>query len=298
MRRNNLLLTHPVLAEMTAHWPLLDTVAAGCGCVMGIDQAGQAHYAALNRLHVFSNLWQGMRQVAVDPELPGLALGLRMDGTLVLTHEAHTRAAGDWFSFFPVRNAVHHWAGDAVQVLLNGRYALTLTKTGGVRAVRLMPPRGWLSDEPPLTRDLAAWTGAARLLCASPDTVYAADGEGRLMIAGARTDYEGLGGAAFREAAESLSITAVCCYAGGESVCTALLTRDGRLIGNALLSPITEDCVDVSGAGHAAAALTAAGRVVSFGQEALPGVRQWPEIACLSLGTDPDGAAFAAGLIR
>lgn len=297
MRSNNLLVTDAVLMEKTAHWPVLRSISAGCGCVVGIDEAGQAHYAAPEGLHIQPWLWRDMQAVAVDPVLPGLALGLRQDGSLVMTHAAYTRAAGDWFSFFPVRNAVHAWAGEAAQVLLTGRYTLARTHAGRVRAVRLDAAAGWLA-EASLLPALAAWTDVGALLCASPDTVYAADAGGRLMIAGSRADYDGLGGQAFREQAEREAITAGCCHAGGESVYCAFLTREGHVISNAHREPVAEDCIAVCGAGHAAAALTAAGSVISFGQEALPGTQSWPAMTQLALGTGADGAAFAAGLIR
>ena len=303
--------TDEAMQQRLTGWPVLETVAAGCRLIAGVDVEGVLHGDSVS--YIRAPYWTGLRALAADRHNAGVLFGLRGDGTCLLAKDPFAGWSDD--RLFPrtktdnrdytfLHHFVHSLTG-VVQIAATGSMFLALDGAGRVHALVYVGlsysgpvspyTYDWLSQ---LAREVSGWEGVRQILLAEPELIVAQKHDGELLIAGYANDLYGTFGRSRLASLRDRKLTDACGYYGGESMHFAFLDDEGRLI--SLRYPETEDrFLQIEGLGHTFLALRRDGRVVCF-QDGFEEITAfWPPMRQISLGRRRTGVyddLFLAGL--
>ncbi len=302
MQVRTVFITDETVRDPIARWPEVNLICAGCRVAAGLDSDGNIHYDYMSHrpyeFRLRDAYWKDLKALAADRYNPGVLLGLKRDGTCILSKDPFAGwTSGQFFSrtkadnpaFTALRSFVHSLRS-VEQIAVSGTMFLALDSSGRLHArpyVGLTYGSPFHADSLDRLDELAAavsaWENVRRILLAEPYLIIAQKRSGEILCGGQTSDLYGTFGKKNLAELQSLTLTDACGYYGGESMHFAFLDDSGLL--HCPRYPKTEDrFLQVEGLDHTFIALREDGRIVAF-QDGFDGIaRQWPAMRQISLG--------------
>lgn len=197
----------------------LRKVFAGNGCIMALTESGKVLQRVKDKeLSADMESWQGVEDIAISQYVPALAVGLRRDGTCVVSEPALQRCSEiSGINAGKILRQVGSWR-DIVQIRVSDAI-FALDRFGNVHCAELSDPGQY--------RDVEAWKRVTCISAGSQCAVFGVTAEGAVFcaghncVAGPRGD--------LREKLEGVAGVVDICATGAECQKILLAYRDGTV---------------------------------------------------------------------
>lgn len=210
---------HISFPVMTWRFMKLRKVFAGNGCVMALTERGEViQRVADKELAADLKRWQGVEDIAISQCFPALAVGLREDGTCIVSEPALRRCCEiRGVNVGEVLRLIDSWR-DIVQVQVSDAI-FALDRFGRVHCAALGDAGQY--------RDVEAWRSVARISAGSQCAVFGVTADGTVLCAG-HNSVAGPHGD-LRAKLEGVTGVADICATGAECQKLLLAYRDGTV---------------------------------------------------------------------
>lgn len=188
-------------------------VWAGSGCAMARTAEGKLLQKVIRQeCAARTDYWSSVRDVAISQLLQGTALGLKQDGTCMISKrpvrclcQEHPR------DFDQINDGIKAWR-NVIQVAVSDAF-FALDRDGKVHHVGFQPWNAGYDR-------IESWSPVVRIVPGSQDALLGITGEGKLLYAGANPAH-------LRADLEKAENVADGCFFGSESQTVLLVYKDG-----------------------------------------------------------------------